>query len=115
MGQREKDSRINCGRTDTSSQLDDASYDDDEEGEELSEGEVVLHLGGRLHAPAVDEGKEADTAGSQYSHTEGGGGGELGEGRIEQNRKKDSRYYREKAPIDDCTSRRVGHTLGRGA
>ena len=80
----------------TSSQLDDAGYDDDEEGEELGEGEVVLHLGRRLHAPAVDEGEEADTAGSKHPHTEGGGdslgefygrGGEEGRGMEEKARR----------------------------
>ena len=48
----------------TQAELVDAGGDDDEEGAELGQREVVLDLGGRLHAPAVDEGQQADTASS---------------------------------------------------
>ena len=48
----------------THAELVDAGGDDDEEGAELGQREVVLDLGGRLHAPAVDEGQQADTASS---------------------------------------------------
>ncbi len=41
--------------------------DDDDEGEDLGVGEVVLHSGGPAHLVAVDEAEEAEAGGGQQS------------------------------------------------